>query len=193
MRQQILPALRMTALLTVLTGLLYPLLITGLCQLFFAKQAHGSLVAGPHGPAGSRLIGQGFSKPQYFHPRPSAAGNDGYDAANTAGSNLGPTSQLLYDRLKAAAAQYRKENPDFQGEIPADAITTSASGIDPEISVANAAAQAARVARARHIPPLVVLSAVREATAGRDLGFLGEPRVNVLELNLALDRGHPAR
>jgi len=192
MRQQILPALRMTALLTLLTGLLYPLLVTGLTQILFSKQAHGSLIPGKNGPVGSELIGQGFSKPQYFHPRPSVAG-DGYDAANSGGSNLGPTSQKLYDRLKAAAAQFRKENPDYQGEIPSDAITASASGVDPDISVANAEAQAARVAKARNISSDEVLSAVRSATSARDLGFLGEARVNVLQLNLALDQNHPVR
>jgi K+-transporting ATPase ATPase C chain len=191
MRQQILPALRMTVLLTVLTGLLYPFAITGLCSILFSTQAHGTLVPGKNGFVGSRLIGQNFTKPEYFHPRPSMAGDAGYDASSSGGSNLGPTSQKLYDRLKSAAAQFRKENPHFKGEIPADAITTSASGIDPDISVANAEAQAPRVARARRMQLGEVLSAIRAATRGRDLGFLGEARVNVLETNLALDQSHP--
>jgi K+-transporting ATPase ATPase C chain len=193
MRQQLLPALRMTVLLTVLTGLLYPLVITGLCSILFPKQARGSLVHGEHGLLGSRLIGQNFTKPQYFHPRPSAAGDAGYDASSSGGSNLGPTSQKLYDRLKASAAQFRKENPQFTGEIPSDAITTSASGIDPEISVANAEAQAPRVGTARNMPLGEVLDALRAATHGRDLGFLGEARVNVLDVNLALDQSHPLK
>jgi len=193
MRQQLLPALRMTALLTVLTGLLYPFAITGLCSILFSKQAHGTLVQGKSGLLGSRLIGQNFTKPEYFHPRPSAAGDAGYDASSSGGSNLGPTSQKLFDRLKAAAAQFRKENPEFKGEIPADAITTSASGIDPDISVANAEAQAPRVAMARQVPLREVLDALHTATHDRDLGFLGEARVNVLDANLALDRSHPLR
>lgn len=193
MRQQLLPALRMTALLTVLTGLLYPFAITGLCSILFSKQAHGTLVPGKNGFVGSRLIGQNFTKPEYFHPRPSAAGDAGYDASSSGGSNLGPTSQKLYDRLKAAAAQFRKENPQFKGEIPADAITTSASGIDPDISVANAEAQAPRVAAARQLSLGEVLDVLRAATHDRDLGFLGEARVNVLDANLALDQGHALR
>jgi K+-transporting ATPase ATPase C chain len=192
MRQQLLPALRMTALLTVLTGLLYPFAITGLCSILFSKQAHGTLVPAKSQNAfvGSRLIGQNFTKPEYFHPRPSAAGDAGYDASSSGGSNLGPTSQKLYDRLKAAAAQFRKENPGFTGEIPADAITTSASGIDPDISIANAEAQAPRVAAARQMPLQEVMDVLHTATHGRDLGFLGEARVNVLDANLALDQGH---
>ncbi len=134
---------------------------------------------------GSHLLGQNFSKPEYFHPRPSAAGNDGYDPTASGGSNLGPTSQKLYDRVKASADQFRKENPDFQGAIPADALTASGSGLDPEISVANAMAQASRVAKARGTDVATIESAISSATEGRTLNLLGESRVNVLDLNLA--------
>ncbi len=187
MLQQLNPALRATLLLTILTGLIYPGVVTGLCQLFFKQEANGSLIRQNGKVIGSRLIGQNFTSPKYFHPRPSAAGNDGYDATSSSGSNLGPTNQKLYDRVKAAAAQFRKENPDYRGRIPADALTTSASGLDPDISIANADAQAARVAKARGRNRTDIEKSIAEATSGRDLGFLGEPRVNVLELNLALD------
>ncbi|MBV9760978.1 MAG: K(+)-transporting ATPase subunit C [Acidobacteriaceae bacterium] len=193
MLPQLAPALRMTVFMTVLTGLVYPGLVTGACQLLFRRQANGSLIARNGEVIGSALIGQNFTKPDYFHPRPSAAGNDGYDATASQGSNLGPTNQKLYDRMKAAAEQFRKENPSFQGPIPADALTASGSGLDPEISVANADAQAARVAQARHTSLEDVERLIAGATRGRDLGFLGEPRVNVLELNLALDRELNAR
>jgi potassium-transporting ATPase KdpC subunit len=191
MWQQLAPAFRMTLLLTVVAGLIYPGVVTGLCQVLFHQQANGSLISQNGQIVGSRLLGQNFAKPDYFHPRPSAAGNDGYDPTASSGSNLGPTNQKLYDRMKAAAAQFRKENPGFTGAIPADALTTSASGLDPEISVANAEAQAARVAEARQAPPDQILEAVRQFTQHRDLGLLGEPRVNVLELNLALDQRFP--
>lgn len=187
MLQQLAPALRMTALLTVLTGLIYPGVITGLCQLLFTDHANGSLVSRKGRIVGSRLLAQGFTRPEYFHPRPSAAGNDGYDPTSSSGSNLGPTSQKLVDRIKAAAQQFRKENSDYAGPISADAITTSGSGLDPDISVANANAQTARVARARGTSVSTIASLVDAATEGRGLGFLGEPRVNVLKLNLELD------
>ncbi len=187
MLQQLNPALRATLLLTILTGLVYPGVVTGLCQLLFKQQANGSLIRQNGRVVGSSLIGQNFTSPQYFHPRPSAAGNDGYDATSSSGSNLGPTNQKLYDRVKAAAAQFRKDNPEYSGAIPADALTTSASGLDPDISVANAEAQAARVTRARGVDRAAVEKLIEAATTGRDLGFLGEPRVNVLKLNLALD------
>lgn len=185
---QLVPALRMTVLLTVLTGLIYPGVVTGLCQLFFRNQANGSLVASNGEVLGSALLAQNFTKPEYFHPRPSAAGSDGYDPTASGGSNLGPTSKKLYDRVKASAAQFRKENPDFSGPIPADALTASGSGLDPHISVANAMAQASRVAKARNVVVSNVEDLIALNTEGRDLGFLGEPRVNVLKLNLALDR-----
>jgi K+-transporting ATPase ATPase C chain len=187
MLQQLLPALRMTLLLTVLTGLVYPGVVTGLCQVLFKDQANGSLVSRNGQVIGSTLLGQNFAKPEYFHPRPSAAGNDGYDPTASSGSNFGSTNQKLLDRVKAAAAQFRKENPTYSGPIPADALTASGSGLDPQISVANADAQAARVAEARHMDKAAVESLVASLTEQRDLGFLGEPRVNVLKLNLALD------
>ena len=191
MLQQLAPALRMTVLLTVLTGLVYPAVVTGLCQMLFRYQANGSLVVQNGQTAGSLLLGQNFTRPEYFHPRPSAAGNDGCDPTASSGSNLGPTSQKLYDRVKASAEQFRKENPDYTGPIPADALTASGSGLDPQISVANASAQAARVSKARGVSTSTIESLVASATEGRDLGFLGEPRVNVLRLNLELDRQFP--
>ncbi|HEX3683699.1 MAG TPA: K(+)-transporting ATPase subunit C [Bryobacteraceae bacterium] len=188
MLQQLVPALRMTLLLTILTGLIYPGVVTGVCQLLFRNQANGSLLVQNGKVVGSSLIGQNFTKPEYFHPRPSAAGSDGYDPTASQASNLGPTSQKLYDRMKASADQFRKENPAYSGPIPADALTASGSGLDPDISVANANAQAARVAQARNLPLSNVERLITSATKSRDLGFLGEPRVNVLELNLTLDR-----
>lgn len=182
------PALRMVAILTVLTGLIYPGVVAGLCQVLFTRQANGSLIVRDGQIIGSSLIGQNFTRPEYFHPRPSSAGNDGYDPTASGGSNLGPTSQKLYDRVKASAAQFRKENPDFSGPIPADAVTASGSGLDPHISVANAIAQAARVAKARGVSAARIEELISSNTRGRDLGFLGEPRVNVLKLNLLLDQ-----
>lgn len=188
MFRQLIPALKMTALLTVLTGLLYPAIVTGFCQALFRHQANGSLIVRNGQVIGSSLLGQNFTQPGYFHPRPSAAGSNGYDPTASGGSNLGPTSQKLYDRVKVAAEQFRKENPDYTGPIPADALTTSASGLDPDISVANAKAQADRVAKARGASKSVIEGLIASATEDRSLGFLGEPRVNVLDLNLALDR-----
>lgn len=181
----------MTLLLTVLTGLIYPGVVTGLCQAVFAHQANGSLVTQNGQVIGSTLLGQNFAKPQYFHPRPSAAGNDGYDPTASQGSNLGPTSQKLADRMKASAEQFRKENPTYSGAIPADAITASGSGLDPQISIANAQAQAARIAQARSARIADIQSLIASFTETRDLGFLGEARVNVLALNLALDKNFP--
>jgi K+-transporting ATPase ATPase C chain len=180
------PGFRLMLVFTVLTGLLYPVAITGIAQMIFPKQANGNLIRAGDKVVGSELIGQSFTQPQYFHPRPSAAGN-GYDASASGGSNLGPTSQKLIDRVKGAAAEFRKENPDFTGNIPADILTTSSSGLDPHISPAAAAAQTARVARARGVPEEQVADVVREFTAAPDFGFLGEPRVNVLLLNIALN------
>lgn len=188
MLTQLMPALRMVAILTILTGLIYPGVVTGLCQVLFTKQADGSLIVRDGQVIGSSLIAQNFTKPEYFHPRPSNAGNDGYDPTASGGSNLGPTSQKLYDRVKASAAQFRKENPDYSGPIPADALTASGSGLDPHISIANAHAQAARVAKARGVSPSRIEQLISSDTERRDLGFLGEPRVNVLKLNLELDR-----
>jgi K+-transporting ATPase ATPase C chain len=188
MFQQLMPALRMVLLLTAVTGLIYPGVVTGLCQVLFHDKANGSLVEHNGHVIGSSLLGQNFAKPEYFHPRLSAAGNDGYDASASGGSNLGVTSQKLADRMKASAAQFRKENPDYDGPIPADALTASASGLDPDISVANANAQAARVAKARGVDAAAIEAAIAAATENRDLGVLGEPRVNVLALNLKLDQ-----
>jgi K+-transporting ATPase ATPase C chain len=186
MLSELKPAILITIVFTLLTGLAYPLAVTGLAQTLFHKQANGSLLERNGQAIGSELIGQGFAKPEYFHPRPSAAGS-GYDAANSSGSNLGPTNPALADRLTKDAAQFRKDNPEYSGPIPADAITASGSGLDPEISPANAYAQAARVARARAAPKEKIDSLIAASASSRDLGFLGEPRVNVLKLNLALD------
>jgi K+-transporting ATPase ATPase C chain len=188
MFSQLLPAFRMTLLLTVLTGLIYPGLVTGLCQTLLKQKADGSLIQQNGRTIGSALIGQDFAKPEYFHPRPSAAGSDGYDATASSASNLGPTSQKLYDRVKASGEQFRKENPDYLGTIPADALTASGSGLDPDISVANAHAQAARIAKARNAEIGSVQQIIAANMRNRDLGLLGEERVNVLQLNLALDR-----
>ncbi len=187
MRAHLLPAFRLIIVMTVLTGLAYPAVVTALVQVAFPARAHGSLVMINGTVVGSTLIGQPFTKPEYFHPRPSAAGA-GYDAAASSGSNLGPTSQKLLDRVKASVAAYRAENPTYTGPIPADAVTASGSGLDPHISPANAAIQAARVAKARSVDVGRVQSLIAEATEGRWLGLIGEPRVNVLVLNLSLDR-----
>jgi K+-transporting ATPase ATPase C chain len=186
MWRQMLPGLRMTLVMTVLTGLIYPGIVTGLCQLLFPKQANGSLVYKDGKAIGSTLIGQNFTRPEYFQPRPSAAGN-GYDATASSGSNLGPTSQKLVDRVKASADKFRKENPSFTSTIPADLLTASGSGLDPHLSPESVDAQVERVAKARGASPQDIRSLVTQLTEGRDLGFLGEPRVNVLRLNEALD------
>ncbi|HSC91361.1 MAG TPA: K(+)-transporting ATPase subunit C [Gaiellaceae bacterium] len=183
MRRQLAPAVVVLALLTVLTGLAYPLAVTGAAQVAFADRANGSLLSRDGEVVGSRLIGQEFSGARYFHPRPSAAGA-GYDAMASGPSNLGPTNPRLLESVRKRRAAYRREN----GAVaPVDALTASASGLDPHISPANARRQAARVAAARGLGLPAVLSLVGEHTDGRSLGFLGEPGVNVLELNLALD------
>jgi K+-transporting ATPase ATPase C chain len=187
MFQQIAPAFRITLLLTVLTGLIYPLAITGITQMIFPHTANGSIVNVAGKPAGSELIGQPFAKPEYFHPRPSAAGN-GYDGTASGGSNYGPTNQKLIDRVKSDIEKFRKENPDYTGPLPADLVTASGSGLDPDISPASAAAQAARVAKARGVAIGQIIQMIGAATEGRTLGFIGEPRVNVLRINLELDR-----
>jgi K+-transporting ATPase ATPase C chain len=188
MWKQMLPGLRMTLWLTLLTGLIYPGIVTGLCQVLFPTQANGSLISRDGRIIGSDLIGQAFTRPEYFQPRPSAAGADGYDASASSGSNLGPTSQKLMDRVKAGVDKLHTDNPTHQGAWPADMATTSASGLDPHISPESANAQVARVANARHVPEQLIRRLVDEMSEGRELGFLGEPRVNVLRLNLALDR-----
>jgi K+-transporting ATPase ATPase C chain len=191
MLKQLGPAFRITLVLTVLTGLLYPGLVTGLCQLLFHRRANGSLVYVNGQAVGSALLGQNFTKPEYFHPRPSAAGNDGYDPTASAGSNYGPTNQKLIDRVKASVNAFRKENPRYKGPVPADMVTASASGLDPDISPASAEAQAARVAKARGVNLEQIQQIISARTEGRQLGFLGEPRVNVLSLNLELDQRFP--
>jgi len=190
MWSHLVPAFRITLVFTVLTGLLYPAAVTGVARAVFPHQAHGSLVIVDGKTVGSELIGQNFVRPEYFHPRPSAAGS-GYDAAASGGSNFGPTNQKLVDRVKASVELYRKENPGYTGPIPSDAVTASASGLDPHISPANAAVQIGRVAAARGVDPGKVRALVAGATERPWLGFIGEPRVNVLRVNLALDRDLP--
>jgi K+-transporting ATPase ATPase C chain len=193
MWQQILPGIRIKLFMTLVLGVLYPLAITGISQVLFPHQANGSLVTVGGKVVGSELIGQNFAKPEYFQPRPSAAGNDGYDPTASGGSNFGPTNQKLVDRVKTSIDKFRKDNPDYTGPIPADLVTTSASGLDPDISPDSATAQAARVAKARGASADQVNQLVAQFTEGPDLGVLGEPRVNVLKLNIALDEKFPRR
>ena len=193
MWRQLLIGLRMTLMLTILTGLLYPGLVTGICQMIFPSQANGSLIVKNSHVIGSALIGQSFTRREYFQPRPSAAGIDGYDPTASGGSNLGPTSQKLADRVKSSIAQFRKDNPDFTGPIPADLLTASGSGLDPHLSPASISAQAPRVAVARGISIDQIQQLASEFTEGRELGFLGELRVNVMRLNIALDERFPRK
>ena len=188
MLKQLVPGFRITLVLTILTGVLYPGIVTGLCQLLFRQQANGSLIVKNGRIIGSGLIGQNFTGPEYFHPRPSAAGNDGYDASSSGGSNLGPTSKKLIDRIKGDVEKFRKENPDYHGPIPSDMVTASGSGLDPHISPASAQAQAFRVAKARGVSVDQVNQLIAQYTEDPSLGFLGDARVNVLKLNLALDQ-----
>lgn len=178
------------ALAVVCCGL-YPLIVFGISQLLFREQANGSLIVSADGSVrGSKLLGQAFSDPKYFHPRPSAAGN-GYDAASSGGSNLGPTSQKLKDAVQDRITAYRAENGMSETEpVPADAVTASGSGLDPHISLQNAETQAARVAKARGLNEHKVRDLIRQNTDGRDLGVFGDPGVNVLQVNLALDQQH---
>jgi K+-transporting ATPase ATPase C chain len=190
MKKNLLISVLMTIVTSVLLGLIYPLVVTGLAQLLMKDKANGQLIVQNATTVGSRIIGQPFSGPRYFHSRPSAAGN-GYDPTNSGASNLGPTNHALLDRVAASVAAAAPDDPGVQ--VPIDLVTTSGSGLDPHISPAAAAFQIARVARARGMNEEDVRRVVAEHTEGRQLGFLGEPRVNVLELNLALDAmGHKA-
>jgi potassium-transporting ATPase KdpC subunit len=209
MFKQLRPAIMSVVVMTIAFGFVFPFAITALAQVMFHHQANGSLIVQGGKVIGSELIGQPFTKPQYFHPRPSAAGSSGYDPTASQGTNLGPTSDKLingihkklpngkddpgnFDGIKDLAAAYRKENNmAADAPVPPDAVTRSASGLDPEISPANAALQAPRVGQARHMSTDAVMELVRKHTEGRTLGFIGEPRVNVLLLNLDLDKaGH---
>jgi K+-transporting ATPase ATPase C chain len=189
MRRQLVPALVMTVCLTILTGIVYPLAVSGASSVLFSGKANGSLVKVDGQVVGSSLLGQNFSNAKYFWPRPSAAGTDGYDGLASGGSNLGPSNPKLVDAVKERAAAYREANHlDVDAPVPVDAVTASASGLDPDISVANARLQAGRVAEARGLGVQTVLELVAAHTETRPLGVLGEDAVNVLELNLALDR-----
>jgi K+-transporting ATPase ATPase C chain len=192
-REQLRPALVLTLLLCAITGLLYPGVVTALAQALFPRQANGSIIERHGQPVGSRLIGQGFTAPYYFHSRPSAAGA-GYDATASGGTNKGPTDRKLADTLIArAVAEVVEEDGAERGHIPSDMVTASGSGLDPHISPANAMRQVARVARERGTTPESVRAQVDRHTQGRQFGILGEPVVNVLELNLALDSLFPRR
>jgi K+-transporting ATPase ATPase C chain len=193
MWEQILPGLRIKIFMTIVLGIIYPLAMTGISQALFSHRANGSLIRSGNQVIGSELLGQNFTKPEYFHPRPSSAGN-GYDATASSGSNLGPTSAKLLTDIKTRVDQYRAENglsPETQ--VPADAVTGSASGLDPHISPANATMQAARVARARGIAVDKVTEIIARFTEPASLGLLGEPRLNVLKLNMALDGEFPRK
>jgi K+-transporting ATPase ATPase C chain len=189
--KNLLTAILMTIVTTILLGLVYPLLVTGVAQVIFPDKANGQLIRRGDGVIiGSRIIGQPFSGPGYFHSRPSAAGAAGYDAGSSSASNLGPTNKTLIDRVKADTEKLQAENPGQP--VPIDLVTTSASGLDPHISLAAAEFQLPRVARERGLSANEVRQVVAAHTEGRQFGFLGEPRVNVLELNLDLDSRKPA-
>jgi len=188
--KNLITAVLMTIVTTVIFGLIYPLAVTGIAQLAFPDQANGQLIKRSDGTiVGSRIIGQPFSGPGYFHSRPSAAGPAGYDAGASSGSNLGPTNKTLIERIKADVAKLQAENPGQP--VPIDLVTTSGSGLDPHISPAAAEFQIPRIVRERRMSETVVREIVAKHTQGRQFGFLGEPRVNVLELNLDLDSRKP--
>jgi potassium-transporting ATPase KdpC subunit len=190
MKKNLLISLWFTLVTTVLFGLIYPLAVTGLSQLLFPGKANGQLIERDGKLVGSRIIGQAFTGPGYFHSRPSAAGTgNGYDPTSSSGSNLGPTSKALLDRVNGAVQKLHAENPG--SPIPVDLVTTSGSGLDPDVSPAAAEFQISRVASERHVSEPELRSLVAKHTLGRQLGVLGEPRVNVLELNLELDAQHP--
>ncbi|HWF05662.1 MAG TPA: potassium-transporting ATPase subunit KdpC [Candidatus Angelobacter sp.] len=197
MKKNLITAVLYTIATTLLLGVVYPLVITGLAQLFFKDKANGQLIqksgegAGPQTIMGSRLIAQPFTGAQYFHPRPSAAGTNGYDASNSSGSNLGPTNQKLVDRVKTDVTTLQSEKRDLP--IPIDMVTTSGSGLDPHITPAAAQFQIARVATARNMDVMTLAALVAEHTEQRQFGILGEPRVNVMELNLAIDEKYPIK
>ena len=184
MKKNLVTAVLMTIATTILLGIAYPLLVTGIATVLFPANASGQLIQRDGKAIGSRIIGQAFTGPGYFHPRQSAAGN-GYDAANSGGTNLGPTNKKLIDRVQQDTASLQAENPG--NSVPVDLVTTSASGLDPHISPASAEFQVPRIARERGMSTDEIRQLVAKHTAGRQLGFLGEPRVNVLELNLDLD------
>jgi len=188
MKKNLITAVLMTIATTILLGIVYPLVVTGIAQLIFPKKANGQLIQKGGKTVGSSIIGQGFSGPGYFHSRPSAAGN-GYDAANSGGSNFGPTNQKLIDRVKGDVASAEAENPGTP--VPIDLVTTSASGFDPHITTAAAEYQLPRIAKERGTTVDQLRALLAKHTEGRQLGILGEPRVNVLELNLELDEGFP--
>ncbi|HLV94118.1 MAG TPA: potassium-transporting ATPase subunit KdpC [Candidatus Acidoferrales bacterium] len=190
MKKNLLTAILMTIATTILLGVIYPLAVTGVAQMLFPRQANGELIRERGKIIGSKLIGQEFSGAEYFDSRPSAAGN-GYDAENSNGTQYGPTNQKLIDEVETRAAAARKENSGTP--VPIDLVTASASGLDPDITPAAAQFQVPRVARERGMTEEAVQEVVRKYTEGRQFAFLGEPRVNVLELNLALDRARPMR
>jgi potassium-transporting ATPase KdpC subunit len=190
MKKNLITSVLMTIVTTVLLGVIYPLVVTGLSQLLFKDKANGQLISQNGKVVGSRIIGQPFVGAAYFHSRPSAAGN-GYDAANSGGSQLAPTNKQLIDRINSAVAANQPDNPSQL--VPVDLVTTSASGLDPDISPAAAEFQVPRVAKQRGVSEAEIRQAVERHTEGRQFGFLGEPRVNVLELNLELDAKFPRR
>jgi potassium-transporting ATPase KdpC subunit len=185
MKKYLLTSLLMTFWTTVLLGLIYPLLVTGAARVLFPDQARGQLILRDGTTIGSRIIGQPFTGPEYFHPRPSAAGSAGYDATSSQGTNLGPTNRKLIDRVNSDVARLRSENAG--ASVPADLVTSSASGLDPDISPAAAEFQVSRIARVRHLPEDQLRRLIHEHIQPRQFRVLGEPRVNVLELNLALE------